>query len=101
MVKPYRLSSSVEKDMGYSHHEFIRQFKIFASDLDYEINDSDIVILGKKSCLTIKLQQQADRIIASLRIPHLLVIFTFENYSQQQQNIFLQQFDLSFHKGGG
>ena len=49
----------------------------------------------------IKLQEQADRIIASLRIPHLLVTFTFENYSNEQQSKFLQQFDLSFHKGGG
>ena len=87
--------------MGYSQQEFIRQFKIFARDLEYEISDSNIIIPGEKNCLKIKLQEQADRIIASLRIPHLLVTFTFENYSKEQQSKFLQQFDLSFHKGGG
>jgi len=99
--KLYVSSSSVEKDMGYSYPEFIQQFKVFASDLEYQINDSNIVILGKKNCLKIKLQQQADRIIASLKIPHIIVTFTFENYSKEQQSLFLKQFELSFHKGGG
>lgn len=93
----------IEKEMGYSLQEFLRQFKTFARQLEFQINNNnnDIVIIGHNKRLTIKLIEQSDRIIASLRILRLSVIFSFENYTDDQQVKFLKQFEWSFHKGGG
>ena len=99
---------SIEKEMGYSLQEFILQFKLFAKSftnrIDYQLINNAIIIdnsMNKNNRLSIELKVKSSRIIASLSIPRLLVSFIFENYTEEERIKFIQQFDLSFQRGGG
>lgn len=99
--------------MGYSHFEFIKQFKIFAGEMTYTLSDNQIEItaavidskteenIQNTSLLIITFSAQSDRIIGSLNISRLFVKFHFINYTEDQYQLFLKKFDLSFQRGGG
>ena len=102
----------VKKEMGYSRHEFLKQFKLFALQLDYTIKHNTITIVSTmntmdtmdtmdKQFIEITLLEKQDRQLGSLSIPCLAVNFSFKNYTLQQRLEFLQGFDLSFQRGGG
>ncbi len=96
----------VEKEMGYSRHEFLNQFKLFALQFDYKIKHNTITIVNTpdamdKQFIEITLLEKQARQLGSLTIPCLAVSFSFKNYTRQQQLHFLQGFDLSFQRGGG
>lgn len=96
----------VAKEMGYSRHEFLNQFKLFALQFDYTINHNSIIIVSTmntmdKQFIEITLLEKQDRQLGSLNIPCLAVHFSFKNYTLQQHLDFLQRFDLSFQRGGG
>jgi hypothetical protein len=100
---------SIEKEMGYSLQEFFLQFQLFAKNLDsqsldFQLLENKIIISNKNfknKRLIIDLNVKSNRVIASLSIPRLLVSFTFENYTEEERIKFIQQFDLSFQRGGG
>lgn len=41
------------------------------------------------------------RVIASVRIPRLIVSFNFEGLSEAQRYVFMRRFDLFMQRGGG
>ena len=92
--------------MGYSRHEFLNQFKLFALQFDYTIKHNTITIVSTmntldKQFIEITLLEKQHRQLGSLNIPCLAVNFSFNNYTLQQRLEFLQGFDLSFQRGGG
>jgi len=103
----------IHKEMGYSRCEFIHQFKIFAASISYTLSEDQINIptLSIEAQVQDKLQNPArikilfselpDRIIGSLIISRLFVEFHFINYTEEQCQLFLKKFDLSFQRGGG
>ncbi len=100
---PVVSSVIVEKEMGYSRHEFLNQFKLFALQFDYTIKHNTITIVNtmEKQLIEITLLEKQARQLGSLVIPCLAVSFSFKNYTRQQRLHFLQGFDLSFQRGGG
>ncbi len=107
MVNPIIIEFTVEKEMGYSRTEFFNQFKLFAKDLSYTINNNCILLSGlytnkhKSSELKISLYEQSNRTIGALSISRLLVNFKFTHFTHTQYQLFLKKFDLSFQRGGG
>ncbi len=93
----------IKKEMGYSQFEFINQFKNFAKELNYSMSKSTIKLTdaNDSSQLTINLTELTDRVIGSLKISRLEVLFYFKNYTPLQHQKFLKKFDLSFQRGGG
>lgn len=110
---PVVSSVIVEKEMGYSRHEFLNQFKLLALQFDYKIRHNTITIVNtpdtivntmdtmEKQFIEITLLEKQARQLGSLIIPCLAVSFSFKNYTRQQRLHFLQGFDLSFQRGGG
>jgi len=108
-------TSYVEKEMGYSRQEFFNQFTLFSkrhsdsfitqfdSKVGYPDVDNTITIQAchSSSLISITLSEMSVRSIGSLKIPRLLVKFSFSQYTEAQQKDFLKQFDLSFQRGGG
>jgi hypothetical protein len=51
--------------------------------------------------LLIHWQEGAPRVIASARLPRLIVQFTFTQLDAAQRYTFMRRFDLYMHRGGG
>jgi len=91
----------IEKEMGYSKESFFNQFKNFALQLSYTIQGQQIFLCDEKRKVTVTLIEKNNRQLGALVLPSLAVKLEFENYTSEQQTLFLHQFDRSFQRGGG
>ena len=61
--------SIIEKEMGYSKAEFLRQFKTFAQQLEHQLKDNTIIMVDANRRLVISLSEKKGRSIGALLIP--------------------------------
>ena len=95
-------------DMGYTPTEFSNVLNGGFSNEKSEfscrqINKNHWQVSDKNSQMFVEIciQQQPARILGSMSIPVLLVIFKMNSQTQQQTDFFFDKFFKYFHKGGG
>ena len=91
------------RDMGYSETEFFRILPSALHGYRHEVRGSSIVVFGPREGqrVTLSVTPQPDRRIAMISIPRIRVDFSFHNYSGQERQDFMIQFDRSYQRGGG
>ena len=94
----------LKRDMAVTHNEFYRL-------ITKTISNSDLLNLDKinssvsfpflKGEISISLEEQKVRQIASMKIDHTPMNFKFMNLSKIEMQTYIQKFDITFQKGGG
>lgn len=87
--------------MGLSRAEFLRIFARAHQDRAYQVDGNAIILAQDGRRVRISLAAQAERVIASVRLPTILVEFHFAGYTRGEVEQFMKRFDLYFHRGGG
>jgi hypothetical protein len=91
----------VQREMTITHTDFFRILPKAINHQEYVMTDNQISVSVPMGSIKIKLSPEKHRVIGSLRLPVTNVEIEFDGFSVQQTEQFFQQFDLSFHKGGG
>ncbi len=87
--------------MGITRDDLYRALPSIFQEQPYEIKDNQILSEDNQGRLMIKIIKEDYRILASMKVPRLVLNFCFENYRQDQIKIFTERFLLHLHKGGG
>ncbi len=87
--------------MGITRDDLYRALPSIFQEQPYEIKDNQILSEDNQGRLMIKIIKEDYRILASMKVPRLVLNFCFENYRQDQIEIFTERFLLHLHKGGG
>ncbi len=94
----------LKRDMAVTHNEFYRLITktISNSDLlNFDKVNSSVSFPFSKGEISISLEEQKVRQIASMKIDHTPMNFKFMNLSKIEMQTYIQKFDITFQKGGG
>jgi hypothetical protein len=91
----------VRKDMGLSHREFFASLSTLAKEAPCRVSDMGATVEYDSGEVRIVLGSEGERILGSMTLPRTSVSLEFRNLSKAQRVIFLERFDLAFHRGGG
>lgn len=89
------------REMGFKESEFLRIFPVAVNGANYQAQDDRIVVQMEPGELVVEIGAQQYRKIASISLPYLKILFSFDGVSQQRVDEFLKYFDLRYQRGGG
>ncbi len=92
---------AMKKDMGLSHQEFFASLTTLAREIPCQVTDKGVVVAYDSGEIRIGLGPESERQLGSINLARTWVSLEFHNLSDEQQNRFLERFDLAFHRGGG
>lgn len=97
------VGNSFTRDMGYSVTEFLRILPRAAHDYCLSIVGFEVSITQPEAHQELKLTitPLPDRQLAMMRLPHVQVHFEFMGFDEAQREQFMNNFDKSYHRGGG
>ena len=87
--------------MTISHDEFVRLLPKAINNKQYNINGNKIFVSGDKQSVEISLGEQTSRKLGNLKLPATIITIELTGYSIEEQEVFLQRFDLAYQRGGG
>ena len=87
--------------MAVTHAEFLRLLPAAAGNLDYRVTDNTVVISHGPGTITIELDDESRKSIASLSLPLTRLSIAFDNLTDHDAGLFLKHFNLVYQKGGG
>ena len=87
--------------MGISRDDLHRALPAIFQEQPYEIKDNLIISENDQRRLIINIVKEDVRNLASMKVPRLVLDFSFENYQQDQIDTFTERFLLYLRKGGG
>lgn len=87
--------------MGISRDDLYRALPSIFREQPYEIKDNLVISENNHGRLIIEIIKEDFRKLASMKVPRLILDFSFEEYTQVQINFFTERFLLHLHKGGG
>ena len=87
--------------MTITHKEFFRLLPAAVRKLNYQVMDNMIAIRDGTGTITIELEDESRRTIASLSLPVTKLSIKFNGFSDADSRIFLKHFALVYQKGGG
>lgn len=93
--------TTIELDMGLSEKDFsdvlsnaVKPYGVTETSDGYALKDEDRRVHIKKTILP-------PRVIASFKLPRMMVTLTFPDHSEQEIAAFMQRFNRYMHRGGG
>ena len=89
------------RTMSISHREFFRLLPRAVDGFDFTIQDRDIFIQLGDGRLEVRISEEGERRLASLKLPMINLDFTFSGVDDSIKADFLAQFDLAYQRGGG
>ncbi|MCP3870427.1 MAG: hypothetical protein GY703_20515 [Gammaproteobacteria bacterium] len=89
------------REMGLTHKEFMRTLPAAINPLVYEKEHSKILIPHPSGQVEIRLSDTTERCIGMIKLPRTPVAFRFSGLNHEERKVFLDRFDLYFHRGGG
>jgi len=89
------------KEMGITRDDLYRALPSIFEQQPYEIKENLLISENDQGRLTIKIVKEDFRKLASMKVPRLLLDFSFEDYTKDQIKNFTERFLLHLHKGGG
>ena len=92
---------TIQREMAITHKEFFRLLPAAIKKLNYEITGNIIDIIDGTKTISIELENETRRKIASLSLPMTKLSIRFRGYSDQDTDAFLREFERAYQKGGG
>ena len=91
----------VDKEMGYTHADFLRLLPRAVGGADIRIDGRVIQVNAGDRGLRIDLSEESVRRLGNFRLPVTHVRLTFQGYSDAQRDALLARFWQTYQKGGG
>jgi len=96
------VSKTFTREMGYTHGQFLRVLPNAAKGRPYNLaNNRAVIDAGDGRTITVTLEPEQRRRIASISLPMTTVHFEFSGYGDGEVDGEMEKFALHFHKGGG
>jgi len=95
------MEHTFEREMTISHSDFFRILPKALKSYPYEQKENAITVILDKGEITIILSEERNRQIASLLLPVTDVTFQLKNVAESAKSKFFEQFDRTYHRGGG
>ncbi len=98
---------TVQKEMGLTPADFLRTLPAAVAGHPWSLEEQGgrqvlrLAYAAPERAVQISLEPAPERRIAALCLTVTQVTLCFENFSDAQQEAFLQRFDLYFQRGGG
>ena len=92
---------SFRREMGLSHAEFLRSLPAAMGDQSFSVVDSTVTVEAGQKRLRISLAPPQERRIGLLRLPVTWVTFEFDGYAESEVEVFMENFERHFQRGGG
>lgn len=90
------------REMGYTHGQFLRVLPSAANGRPLDVEDGRAVVdAGDGRTITVTLEPERRRKIASISLPSTTVHFEFAGYEDAEADAEMKKFSRHFHKGGG
>ena len=94
----------LERDMAVTHNEFYRLITKTISNselIKFDKINASVSFPFLRGEISISLEEQKIRKIASMKIDHTPMNFKFMKLSKDEIQTYIQKFDITFQKGGG
>ena len=94
----------LKRDMAVTHDEFYRLIITTISNselINVDLKNAAVSFPFADGEISITLEEQLTRKLASLSIYHTPMHFSFKGITNDDIQSYLQKFDVSFQKGGG
>lgn len=101
VAEPRIVPSVFYRDMGLTIPDFLRTLSAAVSPSTYRIEGDLVEIHHPRGTVSIRLQPQPERHLASLSLPVTRVSFDFGELDNAQRCRFMDRFERYFHRGGG
>ncbi len=90
-----------ERDMSCTEAEWLRWLPSAVGDHHWKLQSQSAGVRIGDGALGLKWQVVEPRVIASVRMPRLLVNFRFAGVDEAARFNFMKRFDLHMQRGGG
>ena len=91
----------VDKEMGYTHADFLRLLPKAVGGADIRIDGRVVEVSTGDHRLRIDLSEETVRRLGNFRLPVTHVRLTFSGYSDAERDAALTRFWQTYQKGGG
>lgn len=95
------MDKTIRHEMAITRKEFFRLLPAAVQDRNYRITDNVIDIRDGAGTITIELETESRRTIASLSLPVTKLSIRFTDFDDRDIKDFIKRFDLAYQKGGG
>lgn len=92
---------SFEREMSCTEAEWLRWLPGAVGDHFWKLQDGGAGVRISDGALDLKWQAGEPRVIASVRMPRLVVQFRFADVPDAVRHAFMRRFDLYMQRGGG
>ena len=89
------------REMGITHDEFFRILPSVMGPQSVDRQENEVRIAEEDWNLHIRLSEERERKIGSLRLPVTDIELRFSGFTEVDAKTFMDRFDLHFRKGGG
>jgi hypothetical protein len=91
----------LSRQMGITHADFFRLLPQVLAGRCWRRNGATVVVTEGHRRLRIQLAPEAERRMASLRLPVTRVSLAFDGYTEQDSAAFMARLERYFQRGGG
>lgn len=91
----------LKREMGLTHADFFRLLPQVLAGQCWRRSGATVIVTEGRRRLTIQLAPEAERRMASLRLPVTQVNLAFDGYTEQDSAAFLARLERYFQRGGG
>ena len=95
------MTETLEREMTISHSDFFRTLPKALNLYPYKREENVIKVSLDGGEISIILSEERHRQIASLSLPVTDVTFQLKDVAESTKSKFFEQFDRSYHRGGG
>jgi len=89
------------KQMGITRKEFLRSLASALNEQPYRLAHNEVIVSDAGRQIAITLCEQHEQLIGSLKLPRMLVEFTFSGYSDSEAETLMAHINIHFQRGGG
>ena len=91
----------LNREMGLTHADFFRLLPQVLAGRCWRRSGATVTVTEGSRRLTIQLAPEAERRMASLRLPVTRVSLAFDGYTEQDSAAFIARLERYFQRGGG
>ena len=91
----------LNREMGLTHADFFRLLPQVLAGRCWRRSGATVTVTEERRRLTIQLAPEAERRMASLRLPVTRVSLAFDGYTEQDSAAFIARLERYFQRGGG
>ncbi len=95
------MNPTFSREMQLTHSEFLRELPAALGNRTYEIIGNRVIVHDGQREIFITIRDEPIRHLGSLNLPMEEITFKFVDYTQEEAEAVLKEFDRHFMRSGG